>query len=64
MICSDKGSPVRVKPFGIDSAHNSSKLTNRVKCAGVVVWSIRSIGIAGVCVVGVRTASTSAVAAA
>ena len=63
MICNDKGKPVRVKPSGADSAHSSSRLTKRVKCAGVVVWSTDSTGIGGVWVVGVNSASTRSNAA-
>ena len=60
-ICSDSGNPDVVNPLGTASPHRSRKLTQRVKNAGVVLWSTVAIGMAGVIVTGDSSASTCAV---
>ena len=62
-MCSAVGSPFAVVPSGTTRAHHSSQLTTRVKCAGVVFWSIAATAGAGVSVAGVSRASKPSSAA-
>src|SRR5512135_1029941 len=56
-ICKDVGSPAAVNPFGSDRAQRSRRLTMRVNTAGLRDWSTAAIGMGGVVVVGVNSAS-------